>query len=634
MMLPRLLQSQRFLPLFATQALGALNDNFFRNALAVLALYRSAEHGPALVTLALGIFILPYVLFSSVAGQLADRQDKAQLIRMTRWWELGLSVIAAVGFAFDSLPVLMVVLFGFGVQATYFSPLKFGIMPQHLEETELVEANGLIEAGTFVAILLGVILGSALISLPYGAVMVPALAIVLSVAGVIAAQFIPPAPAGAPGLRIGWNVVAESLGLIRIARERRGVWLSILGTSWFWAFGATLLTQLQVLAKTTLGGDSFVLTLLLTFFTIGVGVGSLICAWLLHGELSARHVPFAGFGMSLFLWDFVAASTAAAGEFAHVGGMLVSIQGWRMLVDLFLVAACGGIFSVPLNALIQDGAAPDTRARVIAVNSILNAGFMVVGAAVAVAFSYIGFGAPGLLLILAAVNFGVTVWIIRILPQETMRAILRWYFVTFHGVTVKGVENAHAAGDRVVFVVNRLSFADGALLAAFLPGRFTFAVDLFITRKWWARPMLALIDVFPVDLTSPYIVKSMVKIVSEGKRLVIFLEGRITKTGSLMKIYEGAGLIADKADAKILLVRIDGQQFSSLSRTRGKAWLRRFPPLTIAVMEPVTLVAPPDLFGRARRRVLADRLYDVMANMVYCTKSVNHILVRDPAGCG
>ena len=626
MMLPRLLQSPRFLPLFATQALGALNDNFFRNALAVLALYRSAEHGPVLVTLALGIFILPYVLFSSVAGQLADRQDKAQLIRLTRWWELGLSVIAAVGFAFDSLPLLMVVLFGFGVQATFFSPLKFGIMPQHLEETELVEANGLIEAGTFVAILLGIILGSALISLPYGAVMVPALAIALSVAGVIAARFIPPAPPGAPGLHIGWNIARESLGLIRIARVRRGVWLSILGTSWFWAFGATLLTQLQVLAKTTLGGDSFVLTLLLAFFTIGVGVGSLMCARLLHGEVSARHVPFAGFGMSLFLWDFVAASTAAAGQFAHVGDVLASFQGWRMLIDLFLLAACGGVFSVPLNAIVQEGAAPEARARVIAANSILNAGFMVAGAAVAAGFSYAGFGAPGLLLILAAVNFGVAVWIVRILPQETMRAILRWYFVTFHGVTVKGVENATAAGDRAVFVVNHLSFADGALLAAFLPGRFTFAVNLFVTRKWWARPMLALIDVYPVDPTSPYTVKSMVKAVSEGKRLVIFPEGRITKTGSLMKIYEGAGLVADKADAKILPVRIDGLQFTPLSRMQGKARLRWFPPLTITVLEPVTLLAPPDVFGRARRRVLADGLYDVMANMVFRTENIDRTL--------
>ncbi len=404
-----LLVSRRFLPLFVTQALGALNDNIFRNALAVLALYRSTEHGPVLVTLALGIFILPYILFSSVAGQWADREDKAWLIRVTRWWELGLSIIAAIGFFLDSLPLLMLVLFGFGTQAAFFSPLKFSIMPQHLEDGELVAANGLIEAGTFVAILLGIILGSALISLPYGMVMVPGMAIALSVAGVIAARFIPAAPAGAPGLRIGWNLVSESLSLTRIARERRGVWLGILGTSWFWAFGATLLTQLQVLATTTLGGDAFVLTLLLVFFTIGVGVGSLLCARLLHGEVSARHVPFAGFGMSLFLWDFVNAITAA-GQFAHVGDVLASPQGWRMLADLFLLAACGGIFSVPLNAIVQDGAAPEARARVIAANSILNAGFMVAGAAVTAGLSLAGFGGPGLLLLLAIMNFAVVLW--------------------------------------------------------------------------------------------------------------------------------------------------------------------------------------------------------------------------------
>jgi len=413
-MLHPLLASRRFGPLFITQALGALNDNFFRNALAVLALYQSAEHGPVLVTLALGIFILPYVLFSSIAGQLADRCEKSRLIRLTRWWEFFLALIATAGFLTGNLAVLMVVLFGFGTQAAFFSPLKFGILPQHLAENELVEANGLIEAGTFVAILLGTIMGGALIRLDFGMFIVPALAIALAAAGVLAARFIPVAPAGAPELRIGWNVLAESLGLIRLARQRRGVWLSVLGTSWFWGFGATLLTQLQVVAKTTLGGDSLVLTLLLAFFTIGVGAGSLICPRLLHGEVSARHVPFAGFGMSLFLWDFVSACTAATGQFAHLGDVLAHAQGLRMLADLFLLAACGGIFSVPLNAIVQVGSAPDTRARVIAANSILNACMMVAGAAMAALLSVLGLGAPAILLILATMNGAVAVWSWRI----------------------------------------------------------------------------------------------------------------------------------------------------------------------------------------------------------------------------
>jgi len=620
-----LLRSPRFGPLFATQALGALNDNFFRNALAVLALYRSAEHGPLLVTAALGIFILPYVLLSSVAGQLADREDKARLIRLTRWWELGLTVIATVGFLTDSLPILMVVLFGFGVQATFFSPLKFGIMPQHLEENELVAGNGLIEAGTFVAILLGTILGGALIQAEGGTYIVPALALAFAVAGVIAARGIPDAPAGAPGLRIGWNIFRESMGLIGKARERRGVWLSVLGTSWFWAFGAVLLTQLQVVAKETLGGNSLVLTLLLAFFTIGVGVGSIICAKLLHGEVSARHVPFAAFGMSFLLWDFAAATTAA-GQLASVGDVLAGFHGWRMLVDLFLLAACGGIFSVPLNAIIQDGSAPEARARVIAANSILNAAAMVAGAAVTAALSVAGLGAPGILVVLAGLNFLVALWIVRILPQDTVRAILQWYFRSLHGVTVMGAENIRAAGDKALFVVNHLSFADGAFVAAFLPGYPTFAVNLFIARKWWAKPFLAPVDVFEVDPTNPYAAKSMVKAVIAGKRLVIFPEGRITRTGSLMKVYEGAGLVADKAGAKILPVRIDGLQFSPLSRMQGQMRLRWFPRLTITVLPPVSLNVPADLMGRARRRALGDALYDVMTDALFRTEKLDRTL--------
>ena len=624
-MLPSLLASRRFLPLFVTQALGALNDNMFRNALAVLALWQAGEHGPVLVTVALGVFILPYVLFSSIAGQLADKLEKSRLIRVTRYWELLLTLLAAAGFMSGSLTVLMVVLFGFGTQAAFFSPLKFGIMPQHLGENELVEGNGLIEAGTFVAILIGTIAGSALIRVDHGTTIVPVLGILCAAAGIVAAWKIPEAPPGAPDLKVGWNVVAETMALIRLARGGRGVWLSILGTSWFWAFGATLLAQLTVLAKDTLGGDGGVLTLLLAFFTIGVGVGSLLCARLLNGEVSARHVPFAAFGLSLFTWDF-ANACSAAGQLHTIADVLRHPQGWRMLVDLVLLAMCGGIYSVPLNAIIQDLSPPAQRARIIAANSVLNAAFMVAAAAVAAVLGLVGFSAPAMVLILAAVNFGVAIWIVRILPQDTMRAILRWYFTTFHGVTVKGVENVRAAGDRAVFVVNHLSLADGALLAAFLPGHFTFAVNLFIARKWWARPLLAITDIFPVDPTSPYSVKAMVKAVNEGKRLVIFPEGRITKTGSLMKIYEGAGLIADKTGAKILPVRIDGLQFTPLSRMQGKAKLRWFPPLAITVLEPVTLEADPDLFGRQRRHALADGLYDVMAGMVFHTENLNRTL--------
>ncbi len=633
-MIQELLRSPRFGPLFVTQALSALNDNLFRNALTVLALYQSAEHGPLLVSLALGLFILPYVLFSSIAGQLADREDKARMLRLTRWGELFLAVLATAGFWFDSLPLLMAVLFGFGVQATFFTPPKFGILPQHLREDELVEANGLVAAGTFVGILLGTILGGALILAEDGTYIVSALALAIAAAGVVAAHFIPDAPAGAPDLRIGWNVVAESMALVRLARARRGVWLAVLGTSWFWAFGAVLLTQLPVVAKTTLAGDPLVLTLLLAFFTIGVGVGSLLCPRLLHGEISARHVPLAAFAMSLFLWDFAAACAAAAGQFATVGDVLASVQGWRMLVDLFLLAACGGIFSVPLNAIMQEGAGPEARARVIAANSILNAVAMVTGAAVTAVLSVLDFGAPAILMVLATVNFAVALWILRILPQDTMRAVLRWYFSTCHGVTVHGLQHAPASGERAIFVVNHLSFADGAFVGAFLPGTPTFVVNQFIARKWWARLFLAQVDVFEVDPTSSYAVKAMVKAVAEGKRLVVFPEGRITSTGSLMKIYEGAGMIADKAAARIVPVRIDGLQFSPLSRLRGKVRLRWFPPLTITVLPAVTLSVDPALLGRARRRALADALYRVMANAIFSTENLDRPLfaaLRDAA---
>ena len=311
-----LLQARRFLPLFVTQTLGALNDNLFKNALGVMALFASAQYGNELVAIGLGVFILPYVLFSSVAGELADRTEKARLIRATKLWEVGLMLVGAGGFLTGSLPLLMVVLFGLGIQATFFSPLKYGILPDHLAETELVAGNGLIEAGTFLGILAGTIAGSALVRLPHGPEAVAGLALLVALAGLAAAWRIPPAPSAAPGLHIGWNIPRETAALIRAARGNRDVWLSALGISWFWAVGAIVLSELPVAAKDVLGGDAALITFLLTVFSVGIGAGSIGCARLLHGDVSPRLVPLAALGISVFTFDLANAFTEIG--IAHV----------------------------------------------------------------------------------------------------------------------------------------------------------------------------------------------------------------------------------------------------------------------------------------------------------------------------
>ena len=584
-----LLTSRRLAPLLATQTLGAVNDNLFKNALVVLILFRAAStQGPVLVAIAGGVFILPYVILSATAGQIADRFEKSRTILLVKAAEVALMLLAAAGYWLESTPLLFAVLFGLGAQSTFFGPLKYGILPDHLARDELVAGNGLVEAGTFLGILAGTIAGSALFVLDRGPLIVSALGLAIAAAGVASAAFIPAAPSRAAGLRIDWNIAAETGRLLAAARTNRPVWLSLLGLSWFWTIGSIVLAELPTLVRDDLGAQAPVFTLMLAFFSVGIGAGSVICGRLLHGEVSARLVPFAAIGLSLFLWDFARAVPHAHG-LATPMAVLESFAGWRMLIDLTLLAVCGGIYSVPLYALMQARSEPGQISRMIAANNVVNAAGIVAGAAVIAGLAALGMSPAGILLLAAALNLLVAFWIVRIIPQDTMRALFRWYFTTFHGVSVTGLGHMPPATQRTVIVVNHLSLLDGCFIAAFLPGTPTFAVNIHIARQWWARPFLAAVRNFPVDPANPFSAKSMVQALRQGHHLVIFPEGRITKTGSLMKIYEGAGMVADKAGAVIVPVRIDGLQFTYFSRMGTRAPHRWFPPLTLAVQEPVRI---------------------------------------------
>ena len=634
-----LLLARRFLPLFVTQLLGAVNDNLFKNALGVMALFLSARYGNELVAIGLAVFILPYVLFSSIAGELADRTEKARLIRATKMWEVGLMAVGAIGFVTASLPLLMAVLFGLGIQATFFSPLKYGILPDHLAEGELVAGNGLIEAGTFIGILAGTIAGSALVRAPHGPAVVSALGLLIALAGLAASWRIPPAPAAAPGLRIGWNIFRETSALIRAARTNRDVWLSALGISWFWAVGAVVLSELPVAAKDVLGGDAGLITLLLTVFSVGVGVGSLGCARLLHDEVSARLVPLAAFGLSLFTFDLGRAFTAA-GLLPTPLGVLAAGAGWRILIDLFFLALCGGVFSVSLYALIQRRAAPAQRSRMIAMNNVLNAAAMVVASLLAAGLAFARVSAPHILLLTAVANLVAAVWLLRILPATTLRTLAAWYFRRFHRAEVIGLEHYRAAGKRVVIVVNHVSLADGVLLAALLPDMPAFALYAGMVRKWWAKPFLAPGDSFLLDPTHPLAARTLIDWVRQGRRLVIFPEGRISRTGTLMKIYDGASVVADWADARVLPIHIDGPQFSPFGRTGGPFRRRWFVPVRLTISPAVRLFANPALHGHPRRAALADALRDVMANAAVAAAETDRSLfaallwARDRYGAG
>jgi acyl-[acyl-carrier-protein]-phospholipid O-acyltransferase/long-chain-fatty-acid--[acyl-carrier-protein] ligase len=625
-----LLLSRRLLPLMVTQTLGALNDNLFKNALVVLTLFRVAHGGAALVAVASGLFILPYAVFSATAGQLADRFEKSRQFRIVKGFEVLLMGVAAAGFMLDSLPLLLAVLTGLGVQATFFGPLKYGALPSLLAREELVAGNGLVEAGTFGGILAGTIGGTALVALPQGPAIVAAAGLAVALAGLAAAFAIPAIPSAAPDVRIGFNPWRETVALLGAARAIRPVWLCILGLSWFWVMGAVLVTELPTVARFSLDGDAHVITLMLLAFSVGVGVGSMLCPRLLRGEVTARPVPFVALGLSLFTWDFAAAA-ASAGTLPDVAAVLHSLAGARMLGDLLMIGVCGGIYSVPLYAIMQERAGAGRQSRMTAANNVMNAVAMVIASAVIAGLAAFGFSGPAILAVGAALNLAVAIWIIRLLPQEFLRGIFRWYFNTFHSVTVSGLEHLPPAGERAVIVVNHLSFADGCFVAAFLPGSPVFAVNIHTARRWWARPFLAAIRHFPVDPANPFATRTMIRAVQSGERLVIFPEGRITTTGALMKVYEGAGMVADRAEAVVVPVRIDGLQFTTLSRMPTDVRRRWFPRLSLTVMPPVRLPIPrgeggAEATGRARRRLVGTVLQGVMEHSSFATAATGRTL--------
>jgi acyl-[acyl-carrier-protein]-phospholipid O-acyltransferase/long-chain-fatty-acid--[acyl-carrier-protein] ligase len=621
-----LLRTSRFLPLFLTQALGALNDNLFKNALVVLVLFHDVAGAPMLVAASGGVFILPYALFSATAGQLADRFDKSRLIQLTKLFEIALMLLAGWGLLADSVQILMGVLFGLGIHAAFFGPLKYGVLPDHLAEQELVDGNALIEAGTFAGILMGTIAGGMLILANGGAWIVTVACLAVALGGTAAAFRIPRAAPGAPNLRIEWNIVRETMLLVRQAAADHAIWLSILGLSWFWCFGAILLAEFPVIAKETLQADSTVITLFLTMFAIGVGSGSMLNGWLLDGEISPRYVPFAALGLSIFTFDFARACAVSGSEMQSVAAILAHPAGWRALFDLVMLSMCGGLYSVPLYAIVQEESAPACRSRMIAANNVMNALYMVGGALGSAILAGLGLSAPFILAVAASVNLLIAVYIVKSLPRETMRGAFRWYFQSFHGVDVVGVEQYRQVTGPKVLIINHLSLLDGCFVASFLPGDVTFAVNTHIAQTWWARPFLSFVEIYTVDPGNPYALKSMIRTVQDGTTLGVFPEGRLSRTGALMKIYEGAGMVADRADAVLIPVRIDGLQFTRLSGLQGKVRARWFPRITMTILPPVRLDVPASLQGRARRQAVGTQLQTLMIESAFATAPIDRTL--------
>ena len=396
-----LLKTQRFGPLFATQFLGAFNDNLFKNTLAVILTFQAAKWtalSPSLLAPLIGaLFILPFFLFSGMAGELADKYDKARLTRIVKLLELFLMVLASIGFALHSLELLFSVIFGLGLHSTFFGPIKYSILPQHMHDNELISANALVESGTFAAILLGTLSGGILSTYANGGVLAGVAGMILALAGYVASRHIPNAPSLSHEIPLSLNPITPTLHSITLARQTPVVFVSILAISWFWLYGALLLTQLPAFVKITLESNETTVTLLLALFTVGIGAGSMLCDHLSHHTIRPSLIAVGAVGMALFGIDF----GLTAQHFQTADSLYSNLSFWHILIDLTLIGVFGGLYSVPLYAVMQSRSDPEFRSRIIAANNILNALFMVTGAVITIALLNQGWDIPDIFLTIA-----------------------------------------------------------------------------------------------------------------------------------------------------------------------------------------------------------------------------------------
>jgi len=557
-----LLRQRRFLPFFVTQCLGAFNDNVYRQAIIGLLFWLGVnEQERTLYTnLAPALFILPYFLFSATAGQIAEKLEKSKLIRITTTMEIVIMSSAAVGFLTQNMAVLLVALFGTGLQSTLFGPVKYSILPSVLKPEELTGGNGLVEMGTSMSILIGMIFGGLIFKLAgsQGPVVAATAIILLAVSGNIVSRFIPRAEAGAPDLKINWNPIPESLAVLRLAKRQPAVRNSVLGISWFWFIGTVLTSQLPGYAVENLGGSETLYIFALALFSIGTGVGSVLCEKLSARTVEIGLVPMGAFGMSAFMLDlYFAHPGAATVSSLEVGSFLQQPGSWRIAMDLTGIGLFAGFFAVPLFALIQSRTPRGEISRVIAGMNIQNAGFIVLAAVLGIVVQrFFGWTIPQVFLALAIANVVVAIYIFTLVPEFMMR-FLSWVFVrVLYRMRPHGIEQHVPDEGAALIVCNHVSYMDALILSASVPRPIRFVMYYKIFRipvmSWIFRTAKA-IPIAGAKEDPELMRKAFDEIdaaLAEGELVGIFPEGALTKDGQIAPFKSGVEHILERAAAR------------------------------------------------------------------------------------
>jgi 1-acyl-sn-glycerol-3-phosphate acyltransferase len=580
-----LLTKRRFLPYFLTQALGAFNDNLYKNALLLLIAFGgiSAKSDSALLTnLAAGLFILPFFLFSPIAGQIADKFEKSKLIKWVKGLEVIIMGLAAAAIVMGNVWMMMLLLFLMGLQSSLFGPVKFALLPQQLDDDELVGGNALVEMGTFIAILVGTITAGIFFDFEQGLYWIAGGIVVFALLGFFSSQYIPNASANDPELKINWNPFSEMVHTIRQARENRSVYLSIMAISWFWFIGASYLTQFPNFARDFLGGSTQVVTLLLTLFSLGVALGSLLCEKLSGHKIELGIVPIGSLGMSIFGIDlYFSVAGIQVMEDMSAMAFIQQPENFRLMFDIAMVSAFGGLFVVPLQALIQHRSDEKNRAQIIAANNMFNAIFMVASAGIGIlALVVIELTIPEYFLVLAIMNIVVAIYVYSRVPEFVLRFFIWMLGHTLYRVQDKGLENIPDTG-AAVLVCNHVSFVDAMLIAGTCHRPVRFVMDRSIAEMKGLRTFFKIAKTIPICSPKANIevyenaFKRIKEELDSGEIICIFPEGKLTTDGEVDTFKSGIERIIKETPVQVVPMALGGMWGSIFSHKDGHALTKR-----------------------------------------------------------
>ncbi len=624
--------SRQYLYFYISQLLGIFNDNFFRIALVTYIMLDNKSFYAQTTRLfiassLIAVFMLPSLLFSATAGEIIDKYRKDIIIKLVKLAQFLVAFIVIACFLLKSIWCLVIVLFVSGILSVLLNNTKFSAVPELLNKDNLVLGNSLIQAGTYIAILLGNVCGILVYSVNKKWLFFIHLAI--AVIGLISSFFIPKLKSNTQKINISKNFIKTIYNNMFYFNYSKDIYLCILGISWFWFLGVILVYQIPNFAEIILNGQQNLYIVLTTLLASGAFVGSLFSYFLLKKEISIKYIPISVIFMTIFIVDL-----SFCADYVYMAlttdillrDFLSTFLGIRVIIDVFAYSLFAGLYIVPLITVLQVVANRKIRARVFAINNIVNILFMIAGSIICFSFIKMGLSFPVVLSIIALVNIIVAMYICSILPAHLLRIIAKRFIGIFYKIEIVGQENFDKCKGGTLIVANHTSLIDGLILSVVFGEKLSFAINTNVTKKFWIKPFLNMIKFFPIDNTNVMVVKSIVDEIKKGHIVVIFPEGRITTTGGLMKVYPGPAVIADKSNADILPICIEGIQYSDFSYFGAKTKNKRQRNIKLTILHPRKLNVNQSLSDTRRRNIAVTKLYDIMCEMKFVSNFSNKTL--------